>query len=89
MLKPEQLASMLSAIETTELAGKDITERTKRNYIVDRAKLIREGLNPHPGGQKEENVPKLDGGDVLGCQHKYRETVLFFPAEVRLWLFSQ
>ncbi|TVY17109.1 putative L-lysine 2,3-aminomutase [Lachnellula arida] len=81
MLKPEQLASMMSAIDTTEMATEDISERMKRNYIVESGKLIREGLNPHPAGQKEENVPKPEGRDVLGCQHKYSQTVLFFPAE--------
>lgn len=39
-------------------------------------------MNPHPAGQKEENVPSLDGVPVQGLQHKYRETVLFFPSEV-------
>jgi L-lysine 2,3-aminomutase len=43
---------------------------------------IRERMNPHPAGQKEENVPRLDGEPVPGLQHKYRETVLFFPSEV-------
>lgn len=41
---------------------------------------IRRSLNPHPAGQMEMNVPLLDGGTVPGVQHKYRETVLVFPA---------
>jgi L-lysine 2,3-aminomutase len=41
---------------------------------------IRTRLNPHPAGQLELNVPRLDGEPVRGVQHKYRETVLFFPA---------
>jgi KamA family protein len=40
---------------------------------------IRRGLNPHPAGQMELNVPELDGVPLPGLQHKYRETVLFFP----------
>ena len=42
---------------------------------------IREGLNPHPAGQRELNIPK-DAHDTAleGIQHKYRETVLFFPS---------
>jgi KamA family protein len=36
-------------------------------------------MNPHPAGQMELNVPEVDGLAVSGCQHKYRETVLFFP----------
>ncbi|MFC8845928.1 MULTISPECIES: KamA family radical SAM protein [unclassified Micromonospora] len=42
---------------------------------------IRSGLNPHPSGQKELNVPRLDGVEVQGVQHKYRETVLYFPGQ--------
>merc|ERR1719231_1866386 len=39
---------------------------------------IREDLNPHPAGQKELNAPKK--AELTGVQHKYSETVLFFPA---------
>ena len=38
-------------------------------------------MNPNPAGQKILNVPRVDGERVLGCQHKYRETVLFFPVQ--------
>ncbi|MDE0305606.1 MAG: hypothetical protein OXI87_12120 [Albidovulum sp.] len=41
---------------------------------------IRNNLNPHPAGQLEFNIPKIDGEAVNGLQHKYRETVLFFPS---------
>ena len=41
---------------------------------------IRLGLNPHPAGQLTHNVPTLDDQPLQGIQHKYRETVLFFPA---------
>ena len=44
------------------------------------AREIQHTLNVHPAGQKELNVPWMDGWPVLGVQHKYRETVLFFPA---------
>ena len=44
------------------------------------AREIQRSLNPHPGGQRELNVPYLDGEPVLGVQHKYAETVLCFPA---------
>ena len=36
-------------------------------------------MNPHPAGQMTHNVPYLDGRPLSGLQHKYRETVLFFP----------
>ncbi|MDP7050117.1 MAG: lysine 2,3-aminomutase [Verrucomicrobiota bacterium] len=45
------------------------------------ADQIRGKLNPHPAGQMELNVPKLDGETVAGMQHKYQETVLFFPTQ--------
>jgi L-lysine 2,3-aminomutase len=40
---------------------------------------IRRRMNPHPSGQMEFNVPSLDGVRLDGLQHKYRETVLYFP----------
>ncbi|MDY7092957.1 MAG: lysine 2,3-aminomutase [Acidobacteriota bacterium] len=44
------------------------------------AQEIRQRLNPQPAGQLSHNVPTLDGRRLQGLQHKYRETVLFFPA---------
>lgn len=44
-------------------------------------RTIHREMNPNPGGQKILNVPRVDGERVLGCQHKYRETVLFFPLQ--------
>lgn len=43
------------------------------------ANEIRHGLNPHPAGQKD-NIPDLDNEQLSGMQHKYRETILFFPS---------
>lgn len=43
------------------------------------ANKIRRALNPHPAGQKH-NIPTLDDQKLTGIQHKYRETVLFFPS---------
>ena len=42
---------------------------------------VRATLNPHPAGQQSLNVPNLDGEPLDGMQHKYRETVLFFPSQ--------
>jgi len=42
---------------------------------------LRRDLNPHPAGQQTLNVPELDGRPLEGMQHKYRETVLFFPSQ--------
>ncbi|MEJ2454314.1 MAG: lysine 2,3-aminomutase [Candidatus Thiodiazotropha sp.] len=46
------------------------------------ANEIRAELNPHPAGQMEHNLPCDNQGEVIpGLQHKYRETVLFFPSQ--------
>ena len=44
------------------------------------ARQIQLTLNIHPAGQRDLNVPWMDGRPLPGIQHKYRETVLFFPA---------
>lgn len=73
MLQPDDLAAVLAAMKRPS------TSRVEMRAISE---SIREHMNPHPAGQKEENVPQLDGVPVPGLQHKYRETVLFFPSEV-------
>ena len=45
------------------------------------ADALRSELNPHPAGQQTLNVPHLNGRALDGMQHKYRETVLFFPSQ--------
>jgi L-lysine 2,3-aminomutase len=42
---------------------------------------IRMRLNPHPAGQLLLNAPTLHGRPLPGLQHKYPETVLFFPRQ--------
>lgn len=42
---------------------------------------IQKELNPQPAGQIELNVPKLNNERLQGIQHKYKETVLFFPTQ--------
>lgn len=49
-----------------------------KNEVLKTANKIRKQLNPHPAGQNE-NVPELNGQKLSGVQHKYNETVLFFP----------
>ena len=49
-----------------------------KNEVLKTANKIRKQLNPHPAGQNE-NVPELNGQKLPGVQHKYNETVLFFP----------
>ncbi|PIX96720.1 MAG: lysine 2,3-aminomutase [Hydrogenophilales bacterium CG_4_10_14_3_um_filter_63_21] len=49
--------------------------------IKTAANRIRLQLNPHPAGQVSHNIPSLEGEQLDGMQHKYRETVLFFPSQ--------
>ncbi len=69
MLKSEDLARM------RDLLGRD----APAVEVQTAAREIQAGLNPHPAGQRELNVPTVDGQPLPGVQHKYRETVLFFP----------
>lgn len=45
------------------------------------ANVCRGELNPHPADQQTLNLPKLAGQALEGMQHKYQETVLFFPSQ--------
>eukprot|EP01084_Bolivina_argentea_P001407 2591_1 len=55
-----------------------------RDILRREAVKIRKQLNPHPAKQKEMNVPtSTDGSRIPGAQHKYRETLLFFPSEAQ------
>ncbi len=71
MLTPAQFERM------AELLRKD----ADRTVVRAMAKAIRDELNPHPAGQRELNVPKIGEERIEGIQHKYRETVLFFPSQ--------
>ena len=60
----------------------EVMKRGDRKEIQETANTIRLQLNPHPAGQMELNVPTLkDGTKLYGMQHKYNETVLFFPSQ--------
>lgn len=71
MLPPEDYDRMADALRRD----------ADRAEITQLARQIQAGLNPHPAGQQEMNVPTLDGEPLSGMQHKYRETVLFFPSQ--------
>jgi hypothetical protein len=59
----------------------DLFEKNAPPDEIEKASMeIRWELNPHPAGQKF-NIPSLDGTNLEGSQHKYRETVLFFPSQ--------
>ncbi|MEZ5058777.1 MAG: hypothetical protein R2879_17210 [Saprospiraceae bacterium] len=63
---------------TVAKAIKSGANKTEMQEIVNEIRL---SLNPHPAGQMSKNVPTLDGQRLTGIQHKYRETVLFFPKQ--------
>lgn len=71
MLKPEHYKKMEAALDSGASKGE----------IKKVANEIRRELNPHPAGQLEHNVPMIEGHKLTGMQHKYRETVLFFPSQ--------
>lgn len=70
---------MLSEADFSKMAD-TLRKTTDKNEIKAVANEIRLGLNPHPAGQMELNVPMLDNIRLTGIQHKYRETALFFPS---------
>lgn len=57
-----------------------LEDQVDRDTLKLIANKIRMKLNPHPAGQLEMNVPEYDGEKLPGIQHKYRQTVLFFPS---------
>ncbi|MCB0608816.1 MAG: lysine 2,3-aminomutase [Lewinellaceae bacterium] len=71
-------AEMLEPQHFQEIAGL-LNAGAGKAEIKLTANRIRRELNPHPAGQMEHNVPVLDGAPLTGIQHKYRETLLFFP----------
>ncbi|GAP44489.1 L-lysine 2,3-aminomutase [Lentimicrobium saccharophilum] len=54
---------------------------TGKNQLEAVIHEIRMELNPHPAGQLALNIPVINGKKLEGIQHKYRETVLFFPSQ--------
>lgn len=70
---------MLSTEEYARL--RDLVLVKKDEAEIEReVRRIRLRMNPHPAGQMTHNVPMLNGEPVRGLQHKYRQTVLFFPS---------
>jgi L-lysine 2,3-aminomutase len=70
MLLPEHHAA-------AAVVAEEGVDPARRRAVIDG---IRSLLNPHPAGQMDKNVPEIDGERLWGVQHKYRETVLFFPS---------
>jgi KamA family protein len=55
--------------------------RGDKSGLQNEVSRIRANLNPNPAGQMELNIPQLNGKIIEGTQHKYKETVLFFPSQ--------
>jgi len=70
--------AMLSKTHYTQV--KKLLDKGDEAALKKRVHDIRMKLNPNPAGQ-EHNVPTIDGVKLHGMQHKYRETVLFFPSQ--------
>lgn len=70
MLRKEQFDRLKAAIDSRQPEG------TINQIIFD----IRMEMNPHPA-QQMTNVPVLDGEELKGAQHKYRDIILFFPSQ--------
>ena len=62
--------------QVLKMLGDDINDPVYKEKI----NKIRMKLNPNPAGQ-EHNIPTMTGNKLHGMQHKYRETVLFFPSQ--------
>lgn len=70
---------MLSPEEYRHL--RDLVLDSKDEAAIDKeVHALRLRMNPHPAGQMTHNVPMLNGEPLHGLQHKYKETVLFFPS---------
>jgi L-lysine 2,3-aminomutase len=58
-----------------------IKKRAGKTEIKDTIQKIWLQLNPHPGDQLKYNIPELGKTRLKGLQHKYNETLLFFPTQ--------
>jgi KamA family protein len=71
---------MLTSEQFSRLA-KLVDAKAQPAQLKAAAAEIRMGANPHPAGQLTHNLAKLDGKWLPGVQHKYDQTVLFFPSQ--------
>ena len=71
MLAPEHFSRVADLLR----AGAD------KAAIKVAAQEIHRDLNPHPAGQMTLNLPRVGNECLAGAQHKYRETLLFFPSQ--------
>jgi L-lysine 2,3-aminomutase len=71
MLTPEHFSRIADLLRSD--ADKATVQRAAREIQCE--------LNPHPAGQTTVNVPRVGNEYLRGAQHKYRETLLFFPSQ--------
>ncbi|MFS2295007.1 MAG: lysine 2,3-aminomutase, partial [Actinomadura sp.] len=71
MLPPEDVAHLSDLLR----------REAPKAEIEAAARAVRRKLNPHPAGQMELNIPSFGDGKIPGMQHKYDETVLYFPKQ--------
>lgn len=70
---------MLSATHFMEVATV-LFKNVSKDEIKKKVNEIRLQLNPHPANQVG-NIPRFEGKLLTGIQHKYKQTVLFFPSK--------
>ena len=71
---------MLPAEDVARLSDL-LSREAPKAEIEALAHQVRMKLNPHPAGQLQLNIPSLNEEPMPGVQHKYAETVLFFPKQ--------
>lgn len=61
------------------LALLNLIRKSDKVALSDLVAKIHLTLNPHPAGQMSHNVPFSENVKLEGVQHKYAETLLYFP----------
>ena len=70
-------SGMLTKNHFNEISHSRKKNNGERELVVNK---IRYELNPDPAKQNKYNIPTLEGAKLTGIQHKYDQTVLFFPS---------
>lgn len=86
MMPPKQARPLLELMESLlevcmTIIAKLMKSGADARTIKTEADRIRLELNPHPAGQTSHNVPLHEGERLDGTQHKYHQTILFFPGQ--------
>lgn len=72
---------MLSSDDFKVMSNLLCEKNADKTKVYSFASKIRKTLNPHPSEQQTKNVPYFHDKLLSSLQHKYKETVLFFPAQ--------